>query len=513
MFVITSTEMKKLENRTIEEFGISEDILMERAGISVVQAMWNEFDNISKKSFVIVCGTGNNGGDGYVIARDLLNYTEAVKVIALDYPNTDVAKTNYERYLKHGGIFYRYSELSIEEVSKMISEADIVVDALFGIGLNREIHDEDITRLIEIINIYSKHIVSVDIPSGVSADTGKIMGCAIEADLTVTFSLPKPGHFLFPGRELAGKLKVAKIGIPEFDVLYHGVNRYLLTSKHLVFPHRPRWANKSTFSQVIIIGGSKKYVGAPVLTALAAQRSGASVVRLVSSPQVCSCAFDHDPSLICINSATSDKDFEPQILFQFLDSVNEKAVIVVGPGWDTDMFELKISVLEKLIERPNPLIIDADGLNILSNNIEILRKKSPGKVIVVTPHPGEFARLLCRDISEVKQNYTLAEEFSRKYGVITILKDATTIISDGKTTYFNITGNTSLSKAGSGDILSGIISALISQNIEPLEAVKTAVYNFGIAGEMIPTEGMNSAFEVLGNISRAFRNASDFSEL
>jgi len=146
---------------------------MERAGISVVQAIWNEYGELPSKSFVIVCGSGNNGGDGYVAARDLLNYTEAVRVISVGYPTTEVARKNYERYLKHGGIVYNYSELGLEEASKIISEADIVVDALFGTGLNREINDEELTKLIEVMNLYSKCIVSVDIPSGVCADDGK----------------------------------------------------------------------------------------------------------------------------------------------------------------------------------------------------------------------------------------------------------------------------------------------------------------------------------------------------
>ncbi|WP_448377120.1 NAD(P)H-hydrate epimerase [Fervidobacterium sp.] len=506
MFVITSGEMKNLEKRATEDFSITEDILMERAGISVVQAMWSEFGDLSQKSFVVICGIGNNGGDGYVVARDVLNYTEAVKVIALDYPITESAKRNYERYLKHGGIFYAYKDLSIEEVSKIISEADIVVDAIFGTGLSRDINDENITRLIEIINIYSKQIVSVDIPSGVSADTGRIMGCAVQSDLTVTFSLPKPGHFLFPGRELTGKLKIAKIGIPELEFLYHGVNRYLLTPEQLIFPERPRWANKSTFSQVVVIGGSEKYIGAPVLTALAAQRSGASMVKLVSIADVCQCAFSHDPSLICVNVVGWSN---LKKVYEFFETVKEDTVFVVGPGWDVDSFEEKCTILEKLIRMPNPVIIDADGLNIIAGKTDILKKKALGKTIIITPHPGEFSKLSRREISEVKQNYGLVEGYSKEYGIITILKDATSIISDGKSTYFNITGNTSLSKAGSGDILSGIIGALIAQHLEPLDAAKTAVYTFGIAGEIVPVQGMNSAYEVLNNIPKAFKDISN----
>ncbi len=502
MFVITSKEMKELEKRTITDFDISEEILMERAGISVVQAIWNEYGEFSNKSFVIICGSGNNGGDGYVVARDLLNYTEAVRVISVGHPTTEVAKKNYKRYLKHGGIVYTYSELGLEGASKIISEADIVVDALFGTGLNREINDEELTKLIEVMNLYSKCIVSVDIPSGVCADDGKIMGCAVQADLTVTFGLPKVGHFLFPGRELCGKLKIAKIGIPSLDMLTCDINKELITTEKLRLPNRPRWSNKGTYSQVIIIGGSNKYIGAPVLSALSALRSGASMVKVVSVSKVCQCAMSHDPALICVNIG---EDFNVEKLEDFIATVSKDVVFVVGPGWDTQNSEEKLSIIKKLLLTSNTLIIDADGLNVLSQNIDLLREKNSSKSVILTPHPGEFSRLTKKSLEKVKQNYELVHEFSKEYGVITVLKDATSIVSDGKKIYFNITGNTSLSKAGSGDILSGLLAGLISQHLEPVEAVKTGVYVFGLAGEMVPVEGMNSAFSILNYIPEAFK--------
>ncbi|MEJ5258440.1 MAG: bifunctional ADP-dependent NAD(P)H-hydrate dehydratase/NAD(P)H-hydrate epimerase [Fervidobacterium sp.] len=497
MIVLTSAQMKELEKKTIEDFEISEEILMERAGISVVQSIWNEYGDLTSKSFVVVCGTGNNGGDGYVIARDLLNYTEAVRVISLGEPKTDISRKNHSRYLKHGGVCYNFNDIGIEETSKIISEADIVIDALFGTGLNKDITDEKITSLIELMNIYSKCIVSVDIPSGVCADSGKIMGSAIQADLTVTFGYAKPGHLLFPGRELTGKLKVARIGIPTLDILYTGIQRHLLTEDEIKLPERPRWANKSTFAEVIIIGGSKKYVGAPILTALAAQRSGAGMVKILSQKEVCRCALNHDPSLICVDIGES---FNGKHVLEYLENLKNNTVIVVGPGWDLENLEEKLNILDYLIRLPNPLIIDADGLNILSNKTSMLKMKSFEKNIILTPHPGEFSRLTGETIKEVKQNYERVESFSRNYNVITVLKDSTSIISDGANTYFNITGNTSLSKAGSGDILSGIISALLSQHLESIEAVKTAVYKLGLAAELVPNEGMNSAFQLLNLI-------------
>ncbi|MGC9771240.1 NAD(P)H-hydrate epimerase [Fervidobacterium islandicum] len=502
MTVITSQEMRELEKRTINDFDINEEILMERAGISVVQAIWNEYGELSNKSFVVVCGSGNNGGDGYVVARDLLNYTEAVRVIAVAQPNSEVAKKNYERYLKHGGIVYIYQDLGLEKASRIISEADIVVDALFGTGLSREITDDNLVRLIEVMNLYSKRIVSVDIPSGVSADNGKIMGCAVQADLTVTFGFPKVGHFLFPGRELCGKLKIAKIGIPSLEMLTYDTNKELITAEALYLPNRPRWSNKGTYLQVLVLGGSSKYIGAPILSALSALKSGASMVKLISISKVCQCALSHDPSLICFDVGDG---FNVERIEEFISNISKDVVFVLGPGWDTENAEEKLRIIKKVLQSPNDVIIDADGLNVLAQNVEVLKEKNPMKTVILTPHPGEFSRLVKRPIEEVKQNYELLFEFSRKYGVITVLKDATSIIADEKKIYFNVTGNTTLSKAGSGDILSGVIAGLLSQHLEPTEAVKTGVYLFGLAGELLPVEGMNSAFDVLNYISEAFK--------
>lgn len=502
MLVLTSEEMKNLERLSVENFLMSEELLMERAGISVVQAIWNEFGKLDDKNFVVVCGTGNNGGDGYVIARDLLNYTEAVRVIALGEPKTDLAKTNCERFTKHGGIVYKYDEIGLEKATEIISSSDIVVDALLGTGLKNEITEENLIRLIESINIYSNCTVSVDIPSGINADNGKIMGTAVQAYMTVTFSFPKPGHLLFPGRDLTGKLKVAQIGIP-WQILSSSSDfrRFLITGSNLKKPVRPKWAHKKSFGEVIVIGGSKQYKGAPILSALGALKSGAGVVKILGLSEICSLAIAHDPSLLCYKMDELNVEYVRSIL----QTCSPRAIVIVGPGWSQNDIPEKLDILRYLVKDVhNTIIIDADGLNILSYELELLKEKHPSKHIILTPHPGEFSRLTRFGIEEVKQNYILVEEFSNYYDVITILKDASTIISDGKHTYFNISGNTSLSKAGSGDILSGIIASLISQGMEVLEASKTAVYLFGLAGEAIETEGANSSFDVISKIPIVF---------
>lgn len=502
MLVINSQQMKEVEKLSINNFLMNEDLLMERAGISVVQALWNEFGRFDDKNFVVICGSGNNGGDGYVIARDLLNYTEAVRVIAAGEPKTAIARLNYERFIKHGGIVYKYDEISLERATETISSSDVVIDAIFGTGLKNEITDENLVRLIELINIYSNCTVSVDIPSGINADNGNIMGAAVQAYMTVTFGFPKPGHLLFPGRDLAGKLKVAQIGIPsQIFSASKDFRRFLITGDNLKKPVRPKWAHKKSFGEVIILGGSEQYLGAPILSALGALKSGAGMVKIVAPSKICDLAITHDPSFLCYRL----DHFDISYIKDVIQNCSQKAVVVVGPGWSQENAKEKQILLEYLIKDiPNTIIIDADGLNILSRELKILERRPTNKFIVLTPHPGEFSKLVHLDMEKVKQNYILVEEFSSKYEVVTVLKDATTIISDGKHTYFNISGNTSLSKAGSGDILSGIIASLISQGLEPFEAVKTAVYLFGVAGEMIPNEGANSSFDVIDKIREAF---------
>ncbi|MGC8820127.1 MAG: NAD(P)H-hydrate dehydratase [Fervidobacterium sp.] len=500
MIVITSDEMRSVERSTIEKFDISEEILMERAGLSTVQAIWNEYGNLSDKNFLVICGTGNNGGDGYVVARDLLNYTEAVRVIAINEPKTDVAKLNQTRFFKHGGIIYKYDEIGLEKAIEMIASSDIVIDAIFGTGLKREITDQRLVNLIEAVNIYSNCTISVDIPSGVDTDTGKIQGAAVKAYLTVTFGFPKPGHLLYPGRDLTGKLKIAQIGIPSQIFSSGQFKRFLITSD-VKKPIRPRWSHKKSFGEVIVIGGSKEYVGAPVLSALASQRAGAGMVKLIAPSEVCQSAMAHDPSLICYKMDSVNLD----LIKSLISTSSEKSIIVVGPGWGQNEKDEKLAILRYLIrDIKNTLIIDADALNILSSDLSLLKEKRYDKTIVITPHPGEFSRLTGKTISEIKQNYIEAERFSSAYSVITILKDATTIVTDGNSTFFNISGNTSLSKAGSGDILSGIIAGLISQHLDVLESVKTGVYVFGLAGESITQEGFNSSFDVLNKIPEAF---------
>lgn len=495
MKIVTSAEMKELERLSIQDFGLSEELLMERAGLSVLDALWRELGGLVGKNFLVVCGSGNNGGDGYVVARDLLNHTEAVKVVAVDEPKSEVTRLNYERFLKHGGVVDRYDELGLKRFSELVSAADVVVDALFGTGLTGSLRGQKYVDVIETINFYSRYTVAVDVPSGIDADTGKVLEHAIQANLTVTFAYPKPGHFLYPGRQYVGKLKVAHIGIPSTLLAVSPADKFLLTEETVARPQRPKWAHKGYFKEVIVVGGSKRYRGAPVLSALGALKAGAGMVKLVSDSEVCRIALTHDPSLICVEADNASE------VLQYLRTVRPDAVIVVGPGWSLEDEEGKLEVIKFLLsECQNNVILDADALNIVSQRPSVLLERNKSKYVIVTPHPGEFSKLSGKPLNEIKENYEEVRKFAAEHDLIVVLKDATTIISNGATVYFNVTGNSSLSKAGSGDVLAGVLAGLLSQHLDPLEATKLAVYKFGLAGESIEREGFNSSFDVLQRI-------------
>ncbi len=499
MIVLSRKEMLHFEKETIENFGISSEILMERAGLSIVQALWEEFGNLKNKSFTVVVGPGNNGGDGLVAARDLLNYTDAVRVVLIEEPKTSEAKKQLAIYLKHGGYLTNFSEISLSEFSDYLKTSDVVIDAIFGYGLTREITSEVYKSSIETINMYSNFVLSVDIPSGVDCDTGEILGTSVQADMTVTFGYPKPAHFLYPGRKLTGTLKVALIGIPTFLGGIKNIQKYLLTEDIISLPVRIKESHKGTYGRLFVIGGSKRYPGAPVLSSLAGLKSGVGTVILVGPQKSCEIALSLDPSLL-VNQIDS-QELNIEHIKKALSDCTEKDTILIGPGLDVDYY--KRDILEYVLKESNPrcVIIDADGLNILSKDITLLEKRNV-KNIVLTPHPGEFARLTSLSIREVKQNYSLVLEFARKYNVSLVLKDATSIISDGTKIYFNITGNSSLSKTGSGDILAGIVASFISQGLEPTEALKSAVYTFGKVGESVESEGFNTAYDLLTYLSK-----------
>ncbi|OQX58485.1 MAG: NAD(P)H-hydrate epimerase, partial [Thermotoga sp. 4484_232] len=369
MNVVTREEMKEMDRRTIEELKLPSRILMERAGLSIVMAMEDELGNLSRYSYLVVCGGGNNGGDGLVVARNLLDYSDDVLVIMLKGEDSlsESCKANLETFRNFGGhVLFLGKDVSLESLMKEIRRRDIVIDAIFGTGLKGEVKGE-ISEIIEGINLFAKYVVSVDIPSGVDTNTGKILGSAIKADLTVTFFLPKIGHVLFPGRELTGKLKVANIGIPKFFREDTMIRRRIIDMKTVssIIPKRPPDSHKGTFGTVLIIGGSKLYSGAPVLVALGALKVGAGLSIILTPHPYNTVATGNFPEIVSIPIETSDGFFEEKNVKEVMEHLGKASVVVLGPG--ISRYSKTVEFVRKLL--PNidvPLVLDADGLNAIA---------------------------------------------------------------------------------------------------------------------------------------------------
>ncbi|MBO8160095.1 MAG: NAD(P)H-hydrate dehydratase [Thermosipho sp. (in: Bacteria)] len=494
MNIVNSREIKELDKQTINKAGIDSLILMERAGVSVIEILKKYLKRLSDKVFTVVCGKGNNGGDGLVVARELLNYTNNVNLVIVEDFSTNESKVNFQIYKNLGGKYVKYSEECVNTVKEIILNSDVVIDAIFGVGLSKNI-EGNYYSLIELINKFSKFVVAIDIPSGISADTGKELNIAIRANLTVTFEFPKVGNFLFPGREFTGNLEVVKIGFPKYVIDNFRFDKFLITPELIKLPERISNSNKGTYGKVIVIGGTEEYYGAPLLSSLGAMRAGAGKVIMFGSKNIVRNAVNFEPGIIGV-SFEEEKVFTQKYIEKILSYEDSKTVYILGPGLGRsskakNFVEKFIKIVKK------PLVLDADGIiNISSFKEEIMGKNN----LILTPHPGEFSYFLDLPISEVKYNYDLVRKIASEMGIIINLKDSTSIISDGNYVYFNITGNSSLSKGGSGDILSGLIAGFIAQGLPLIESVKTASYVLGKAAELYKPEGINLVSEILNYI-------------
>ncbi len=507
MKVVTASQMRNMDDITVRELGLPSRILMERAGISVVMAMESVLGDLSCCSYTVLCGKGNNGGDGLVVARTLLDYTDSVTVILIGEPSNENPKLNLDVLRRIGGeILILGKDIDLEEIEAVLLGSDVIVDAMLGIGAKGMLKDP-ISYIVDMVNTTDAYKVCVDIPTGVDSDTGKILGKAIRCDLTVTFALPKIGHVLYPGREYVGRLKVASIGIPRYILESPDVKREIIASDFVksLLPKRPPDSNKGTFGRILVISGSKYYTGAPVLTGMGALRTGCGLVYIAVPEPYNTVVTTKFPELIAIPLGNRDGILSSDSLktLENLGILEKTDVISIGPGLSTG--EGVRSLVERVLKIEKPLVLDADGINVLSGNPELLERRNAPTVI--TPHPGEFSRLTGLSISEVKYNYALAEEFASKYGVVLVLKGATTIVTDGERTFFNTTGNTGLSKGGSGDILTGMIASFMAQGLNALEAAVIAVHIHGYAADITELDQASvTPTDILNNIPKALED-------
>jgi len=505
MKVLTSAEMKEIDRQTIEELGIPGPVLMENAGIQIFRFLQTILPYCDGDRIVIVAGRGNNGGDGLVIARHLFNHGMVAQVLLLagkDEVKGDAA-LNLRIAEKIGvPVAEIRSEADWKTKGRLIKQASVIVDAIFGTGLSKPAAGL-YAKAIEDINRTDAFKLAVDIPSGLSSDSFEIIGPAVKADVTVTLAAPKIAHVLPPAEEWVGELVVADISVPPQLLSAPQLKLELVEKRSLIrsFRKRQKDSHKGSYGHLFIIAGSFGKTGAAVMAAKAALKTGAGLVT-VGTPKSCLPIVARGMVELMTEplAETEERTIAEAAVPRALALLKGKDALLIGPGISTD--KSTIDFVAKIIpELRLPLVIDADGLNILSLKPGLL-KQLP-KPAILTPHPGEFARLVGLGLRDViKSKLDLALAFAREHGVYLILKGYRTLICspDGRT-FVNPTGNPGMATGGSGDVLSGMIASFLMQDGDPLKAALAAVYIHGLSGDLA-AEKMGERALVAGDLIR-----------
>ncbi len=485
MKLVTVEEMREIDRKTIEECQIPSLQLMEKAGRSVAEAAREMLRFPLGKRIAIFAGRGNNGGDGFVAARYLVEEEAEVNTYLLGKKEEvkGDARVNLERLAPP--VVEIKEEKDLEKLREDLSQVDLVIDALLGTGTKGEVRGIS-KAIIELLNESGKPVISVDIPSGLEGNKGKPLGVCIRAVRTVTMGLPKRGLILYPGSEYAGKLKIADIGIPSEVLDNQGLNVNLLEEEDIssLFPPRRRDTHKGDYGHTLILAGSRGFTGAAALAGLGALRSGSGLVTLGVARSLNPIM---EAKLTEVMTKPLPETEEGSLSLKAEGEVLELAqnmdVLAVGPGLSTHPETSEL--VKKLIAGINkPMVIDADGLNGLAGDISLLTKSSSS--IIITPHPGEMGRLLGKTTAEVQSDRIgVAQEAALRTGAVVVLKGAGTVISDPEgNVYVNPTGNPGMASGGVGDILTGIIASFIGQGLTSIEAAKSGVYIHGLAGDI-----------------------------
>ncbi len=496
-YIVSAAEMKRCDETTITHFKIPQDVLMERAALSLCDEVRSKVSDAGR--ILIFAGSGNNGGDGIAAARILANEGYEVELILVNHNENHLS----EACKKQLAIAEKYS-VSITKLAD-IKEGfraelyDVIIDAMLGIGCSRKLSGE-YEKAVKIINEASNEdlkrrpfVIAADIPTGINADTGEICGICVRADTTVTFGFVKLGHMLYPGRSFCGNVLLREVGITEHGFL-GDYPRFKYIEKvepekivRKLLPKRDPAGNKGTFGKVLVIAGSRDCSGAMIMAAESALRSGAGMVKVFTEitnlhalqtllPEAMSDVYDDDSIL------QKDKEIEDKLS----KDISWCDTIVIGPGMG--MKKSAEILLEKTLKKGDkPIVIDADALNLIAEN-ENLRELAINykELKVMTPHLAEFGRLCKRSPAECKKMLLdLPGRLAKEFHASMICKDARCIITDGDNNYINLSGNDGMATAGSGDVLSGLLGAFLCLSFEnPYQAVVTACYIHGVAGDI-----------------------------
>ena len=494
--IVTAKEMADLDRHTIENLRVPAVVLMENAGFTCARELLKDFPG--RESFAVVCGPGNNGGDGYVIARHLLLKGRNVNVFTTGVPKTSDARIHYETCVRSG-----VPISPLEDLDPSLFQVGI--DALFGTGLARELNPKFKTYIRNLNRI--PRVFAVDIPSGICSDTGAILGEAVKAYKTFTFQLPKRGHFLMPGCVNRGLLDVVDIGICTRNL--SSDTPFVETTLQFELPTRAEHAHKNHFGHLLCVGGAPGMSGAIFLAGRAALEVGAGLVTIGSNSTTLKSCQQLDPTLMGLELKSSKGFFEFGCLDQILSF--KKDVVLLGPGGGSAA-ESRILFRELILKANSPMIVDADALRSFKNPedaVECLRTRSAGTIL--TPHPGEFAQLTGFSTAEIEpQKLELCSDFAQRTGVILVLKGAGTVVAlpSGRTHMYYYP-NPILAKAGSGDVLAGIIAALLCQGFDIEEAASNGVKLHAASAKLLVEESTpysGHPLKLIENLPKAIRN-------
>jgi len=487
MKVATAELMRKLDQKAISEFGIPGMVLMENAARGVVNTLFRSFPDLLTSRVGILVGRGNNGGDGLAVARYLVNRGVPCRIFlftAQEELKGDAA-ANLE-ILKRMGIAIQ-EVLNLrewEEQKPLVGSADLLLDGIFGTGLKGNV-EGFFREIIESVNFLKKPVVAIDIPSGLDADSGQVLGSCIQARITVTFGLAKRGLFVQPGAQAAGRVVIVDISLPGPAVEGEKIQDHLLEGVDLLpflLPRKPD-AHKGHFGHLFVLAGSPGKTGAAALVSQAALRVGTGLITL-GIPESLNSILEEKLTEVMTEPLpeTHEKTLASSAQQKILELCSRKTTLAMGPGLSLNGETTRL--VQQLVRKcPLPAVIDADALTALAGKTEILRKSE--KELILTPHPGEMARLSGSSVEEVQKNrIEVARSFAEEYGVILILKGNRSLVAGaGGEVFINPTGNPGMASGGMGDVLTGMIAGFRAQGFSALEAAKLGVYLHGLTGD------------------------------
>jgi hydroxyethylthiazole kinase-like uncharacterized protein yjeF len=519
MKIATAEIMRKLDRRAIEEFGIPGLVLMENAARGTVSAMFRHFPGLLTQRVVILAGRGNNGGDALAVARYLLN-RGVVCQVSLLAPKEEVrgdAAANLEILSRMGGEIVEILNLEAWESQKgKMAESDLLVDGIFGTGLKGPVQGF-FHEIIESVNSLGRPVVSLDVPSGLDADNGQVLGACIQARLTVTFGLAKRGLLVQPGTQYCGKLVLVDISLPQSAIEAEMIKDSLIEGAEFLpfLLRRNANAHKGDFGHLLVLSGSPGKTGASAMVCQAALRVGTGLITL-GIPASLNPIMEVKLTEAMTEPLPETKEQTLALSGQqrLTELCSRKNALAIGPGLSLNPETARL--IQRMIRNTElPAVIDADGLSALAGKMASIRKDR--KALILTPHPGEMARLLQTSVQEIQMNrIQVARNFAEENGLILVLKGARSIVASPEGDIFiNATGNPGMASGGMGDVLTGMIGGFLAQGFLPLEAAKLGVYLHGLVGDFVASRkgerGM-VATDLVEETPRVLRALSDGSE-